>query len=81
MTIKILLQNLETRSFFQGGIAWTKDVGSAFDFQTIEAAQQFWRENGLVRVRLVFVSCSAGRKLSTPGPLAPRRRHELQVVG
>ena len=62
MTIKILLQNLETRFFFQGGAAWTQDVAKAFDFQTIEAAQQFWRENELVRVRIVFVSCSPLRR-------------------
>ena len=80
MTIKIVLQNLATQFFFQGGTAWTHDAASAFAFQTIDAAQQFWRENGLVRVRIVFVSCGARRKPSMSSSVPPRRPHELQPV-
>jgi hypothetical protein len=61
MTIRILLQSLETRRFFRSGIAWTSDVARAFDFETIEAAQQFWRENQLVRVRIAFAPQRAER--------------------
>ncbi len=53
--MKILVQNLDTGRFFRAGIAWTTDAGRAFDFQSPEAAQRFWRENELVRVRIVFV--------------------------
>jgi hypothetical protein len=80
MTMKIRLQNLETRRFLQSGIAWTKNAANAFDFQTIEAAQQFSRENELVHVRIRLVSCSARRRpwLSSSTPL--RRSGELQPV-
>jgi hypothetical protein len=78
--MKILLQNLETRRFVQSGIAWTKNAASAFDFQTVEAAQQFSRENELVHVRMVVVSCRARWRswLSSSAPL--RRPGELQPV-
>jgi hypothetical protein len=55
---------LRSRRFSQGGIAWTDVAASAFDFQTIEAAQQFWRENGLVRVRIVWTAAAERKSLS-----------------
>jgi hypothetical protein len=56
MTIKIVIQNRETKRFFQSGTAWTMNGERAFDFQSIEAAQRFWRENQLVRVRIAFLT-------------------------
>ena len=40
------------------------DAGRAFDFQSIEAAQRFWRENQLVRVRIAFVAARRSKSAS-----------------
>jgi hypothetical protein len=76
MTVRVLLQNWETGTFFQGGIAWTKNIDRAFDFQTVEAAQQFWRENELVRVRTTF-RCERKPRTSNPRTSDSRGKEEL----